>query len=104
MLADDYLDLYNYAKAINDHEWQASLITALMDLKTALPEVSGIESLKQLWEQFDMINYLLLGLFSELQANDPSVDQYRLKERIWELKLERIELSKKLQRKYMQIK
>lgn len=32
MSVDDYLDLLNYAKAINDGQWQADIIESLKNL------------------------------------------------------------------------
>jgi len=104
MSVDDYLDLLNYAKAINDGQWQAEIIHSLKNLKAASPEEQGAESVNELWSRFDEINAALMGLFHKLQNNEFSVEQYRWKEQIWELKLERIELSKKIQKRYIQIR
>lgn len=103
MSVDDYLDLLNYAKAINDGQWQADILESLKQLNTASLALRTEQSVKELWVQFDDVNAVLMDLFNKLRENEASVEQYRWKERIWELKLERIQLSKMIQEKYIRI-
>lgn len=103
MSVDDYLDLLNYAKAINDGQWQADILESLKQLNTASLALKTEQSVKELWVQFDDVNAVLMDLFNKLRENETSVEQYRWKERIWELKLERIQLSKLIQKKYIRI-
>lgn len=103
MSVDDYLDLLNYAKAINDGQWQADILESLKQLNTASLALKTEQSVKELWVQFDDVNAVLMDLFNKLRENEASGEQYRWKERIWELKLERIQLSKLIQKKYIRI-
>lgn len=104
MSVDDYLDLYNYAKAINDGQWQADIIESLKALQAASVQGTREESVRELWLQFDEVNAALTELFNKLRENGSSADQGLLKEQIWELKLERIRLAKVIQSKYIGIR
>ncbi|MFC3749685.1 hypothetical protein [Paenibacillus sp. GCM10012306] len=104
MSVDDYLDLLNYAKAINDGQWQADIIETLKNLPAASAQSQREESVRELWEQFDDVNAVLVELFNKLRENEPTEDQNSLKEKIWELKLERIRLAKVIQSKYIGIR
>ncbi|MFE4709325.1 hypothetical protein ACFRAM_00510 [Paenibacillus sp. NPDC056722] len=104
MSVDDYLDLLNYAKAINDGQWQADIIERLNNLPAASAQKQREESVRELWVQFDDVNAVLVELFNKLRENEPTEDQNSLKEKIWELKLERIRLAKRIQSKYIGIR
>ncbi|OBZ18060.1 hypothetical protein A8L34_00255 [Bacillus sp. FJAT-27264] len=104
MSVDDYLDLLNYAKAINDGQWQADIIERLKNLPAASAQKQREESVRELWVQFDDVNAVLVELFNKLRENEPTEDQNSLKEKIWELKLERIRLAKVIQSKYIGIR
>ncbi|WP_310833079.1 hypothetical protein [Paenibacillus pedocola] len=104
MSVDDYLDLLNYAKAINDGQWQADIIESLKNFKGASEEYRREENVRELWNRFDDINRNLLVLFDKLRANDGSEDSYRWKEQIWELKMERITIAKQIQERYIKIR
>ncbi|WP_340394402.1 hypothetical protein [Paenibacillus sp. FSL E2-0177] len=103
MSVDDYLDLLNYAKAINDGQWQADIIDRLNKLSKNSHAETTEQSVKELWIQFDDINAILMDLFNKLRESADPVEQYRWKEKVWELKQERINLSKKIQRRYIRI-
>lgn len=103
MSVDDYLDLLNYAKAINDGQWQADIIDRLNKLSKASHAETTEQSVNELWIQFDDINAILMDLFNKLRESVDPVEQYRWKEKIWELKQERINLSKKIQSRYIRI-
>ncbi|OMD94882.1 MULTISPECIES: hypothetical protein [unclassified Paenibacillus] len=103
MSVDDYLDLLNYAKAINDGQWQADIIDRLNKLSKNSHAETTEQSVKELWIQFDDINAILMDLFNKLRESADPVEQYRWKEKIWELKQERINLSKKIQSRYIRI-
>ncbi|WP_220101512.1 hypothetical protein [Paenibacillus sp. S150] len=104
MSVDDYLDLLNYAKAINDGQWQADIIESLKNYKETAEEQRRIENVKELWSRFDQINLLLLELFDKLRDDEDAPESERWKERIWELKLERITLAKQIQERYIKIR
>ncbi|MRN55191.1 hypothetical protein [Paenibacillus monticola] len=103
MSVDDYLDLLNYAKAINDGQWQAELIESLKNFEVATEEQKREENIKELWTRFDDINLLLLGLFDKLKDNEESEERYQWREQIWELKMERIIIAKEIQDRYIKI-
>ncbi|MEK4461934.1 hypothetical protein BSK54_12120 [Paenibacillus odorifer] len=103
MSVDDYLDLLNYAKAINDGQWQADIIDRLNKLSKNSHAETTEQSVNELWIQFDDINAILMDLFNKLRESADPVEQYRWKEKIWELKQERINLSKKIQSRYIRI-
>ncbi|KWX86165.1 hypothetical protein AMQ83_20480 [Paenibacillus riograndensis] len=104
MSVDDYLDLYNYAKAINDGQWQADIIESLKNHKETAAEQQRMDSVKELWIRFDEINLLLMELFDKLRNQEEDPESDRWKERIWELKLERITLAKQIQERYIKIR
>ena len=104
MSIDDYLDLLNYAKAINDGQWQADIIECLKNFNETSEELTREENVRELWSRFDHINLKLLKLFDKLRENEGSEDSYRWKEQIWELKMERITLAKQIQERYIKIR
>lgn len=67
MSVDDYLDLLNYAKAINDGQWQADIIDRLNKLSKNSHAETTEQSVKELWIQFDDINAILMDLFNKLR-------------------------------------
>ncbi|WP_342440058.1 hypothetical protein NSS79_15715 [Paenibacillus sp. FSL L8-0436] len=104
MSVDDYLDLLNYAKAINDGQWQADIIENLKNFKEASEERERVENVRELWNRFDHINLMLLELFNKLREHEDAEDSYRWKEKIWELKMERITVAKQIQERYIKIR
>ncbi|WP_042204439.1 hypothetical protein [Paenibacillus camerounensis] len=104
MSVDDYLDLLNYAKAINDGQWQADIIEHLKQVTTVREPYAADENVHELWSRFDDINLKLLELFDKLRENESAGNSYRWKEQIWELKLERITLAKQIQGRYIKIR
>lgn len=104
MSIDDYLDLLNYAKSINDGQWQADIIESLKNFNAASEAETTEEHVRELWSRFDHINLQLLELFDKLREDEASGDSYRWKEQIWELKLERITLARQIQERYIKIR
>lgn len=93
---DDYLDLLNYAKKIGDLDWQANLLHMLHKLNES-PEHSMYGPLQNhLWNQFDEINSEILDLFIEIRRSQDDTHKRHLLEKLWELKLVRIEISQKI--------
>ncbi|WP_151733948.1 hypothetical protein [Paenibacillus tengchongensis] len=103
MSVDDYLDLLNYAKAIQDEQWQADIIEKLKNYN-ALTENTKWDDMHRLWTRFDQVNRTLLELFERLREEEDNEDSGQWKEQIWELKLERITLAKQIQERYIKIK
>ncbi|MEK3904408.1 MULTISPECIES: hypothetical protein [unclassified Paenibacillus] len=101
MSIDDYLDLLNYAKAINDEQWQADLLEKLKNYEKLAEEKKQVDSVRALWTRFDDINVLLMQLFDKLREQEDTPDSSLWKEQIWELKMERIHVAKQLQARYI---
>lgn len=104
MSMNDYLDLLNYAKAINDEQWQADLLEQLKNYEALVEEKKQVDSVRALWTRFDDINGLLMQLFDKLREHEDTPDSALWKERIWELKMERIHVAKQLQARYIKIR
>jgi hypothetical protein len=98
---DDYLDLYNYAKHIGDTEWQQQIIEALsqkdMIIQNQVQEMQ--EKLKQdLWKMFDAVNRNMLQIYEELRKSQDIKQVEILRKQVWELKSQRIDISRKIRR------
>lgn len=104
MSVDDYLDLYNYAKEIGDADWQADLIQSLRILTSITESDRQEQNIKEMWNRYDDINKVLLELYDKLRTGGDDNQTQAWKERVWELKLERILLAKKLQERYTSAK
>ncbi|ALP34845.1 hypothetical protein ASL14_00320 [Paenibacillus sp. IHB B 3084] len=97
---DDYLDLLNYAKQLNDTEWQQELKEALQHQLLENGKETKDSEINALWQHFDQINDRLLELFDLLRNSNNTVERNSWSEQIWELKLERIKLEKQIQASY----
>ncbi|APB71265.1 hypothetical protein PPYC1_13230 [Paenibacillus polymyxa] len=97
---DDYLDLLNYAKQLNDIEWQQELKEALRHQLLENGKETKDFEINTLWRHFDQINDELLRLFDLLRNSNNAADRNSWSEQIWELKLERIKLEKQIQARY----
>ncbi|KHL97270.1 hypothetical protein QW71_02640 [Paenibacillus sp. IHB B 3415] len=104
MSIDDYLDLLNYAIAINDEQWQADLLDRLKNYKELAEAQKQVDSVRELWSRFDHINFMLLQLFDKLRDHEDAEGSDRWKEQIWELKMERITVAKQIQERYIKIR
>ncbi|MEI2394377.1 MULTISPECIES: hypothetical protein [Paenibacillus] len=104
MSIDDYLDLLNYAIAINDEQWQADLLDRLKNYKELAEAQKQVDSVRELWSRFDHINFMLLQLFDKLRDHEDDEGSDRWKEQIWELKMERITVAKQIQDRYIKIR
>ncbi|WP_342481834.1 hypothetical protein NST07_15325 [Paenibacillus sp. FSL L8-0340] len=62
------------------------------------------ENVRELWNRFDHINLMLLELFNKLREHEDAENSNRWKEKIWELKMERITLAKQIQERYIKIR
>ncbi|MEW4372524.1 hypothetical protein [Paenibacillus kandeliae] len=94
---DDYLDLLNYAIAIGDQEWQQEILSSLARLNHSQQWQREWAVTEHLWRQFDRINGKLLELYDNIrESTDDTVKQHLL-EQWWELKLQRISVSRQIQ-------
>lgn len=91
---NDHLDLLNYAKQIGDTEWQQELIEKLSSSKEHTAELVLTMKTEELWRHFDSINAKMLEIYTLLRNSDNASEINTLKEEVWELKLQRIELCK----------
>ncbi|MDF2922099.1 MAG: hypothetical protein K0R57_1013 [Paenibacillaceae bacterium] len=92
---NDHLDLLNYAREIEDVEWQEELFLALQDQQARIGQEIKQQKKDQLWRRYDAINGLLLELYSELR-NTGITEQQGLMGRLMELKQQRLEISRQL--------
>lgn len=105
MSIDDYLDLLNYAKAINDGQWQTDIIETLKNFKVnAEDHQEQKKSVIELWLQFDAINVLIMELLDKLRDHENSEEEQQWREKLWALKMERTIVSKKILNRYIKIK
>lgn len=90
---NDYLDLFLYAKSIRDQVWQEEILTKLKNYDQK--KIDQKKAVHHLWTEFRQLNNKLLELYDELKQNSNSY----LEEKIMELKVRRIEISRQLQSK-----
>ncbi len=94
---DDYLDLLNYAIQIGDEEWQQEILLNLKRLNHSEEWQHEWAVTEQLWRQFDRINQQLLSLYDSIRETTDDSSKQRLLEQWWQLKLERISVSRQIQ-------
>ncbi|NOU95866.1 hypothetical protein GC093_21955 [Paenibacillus sp. LMG 31456] len=88
---DDYLDLYNYARKLGDTEWQQQILQTLNN-KDELRETLQYN----LWKMFDTINGKMLELYEQLRRSKDSNQIETLREQVWELRNQRIVISRRI--------
>ncbi|MDF2660070.1 MAG: hypothetical protein K0Q94_2861 [Paenibacillus sp.] len=93
---NDYLDLYNYAVALGDSEWQLELINKLKQNGVHIERHLRENQREQLWKMFDSINRNMLEIYDELRDTKNVKKSEILKEQVWELKIRRLDISRKL--------
>lgn len=93
---DDYLDLYNYALRLGDLEWQRDIIRLLKEKDAIIQEELHRMMAEELWRLFDQINGKMLQIFEELRHTDSAKRTEELRERAWELKVQRNAVTKKI--------
>ncbi|MCZ8518625.1 MULTISPECIES: hypothetical protein [Paenibacillus] len=93
---DDYLDLYNFAKACGDEAWQADILGTLRSHRGHIRREEQAALRESLWRQFDALNMRLLELHVQLREPVPAEQRAVLQRRIRELKVERIRLTNRI--------
>ncbi|MGX1832276.1 hypothetical protein ACWIE6_28965 [Paenibacillus taichungensis] len=94
---NDYLDLYNYARTIEDSEWAEDILRKLQDQKDALlEEERKAILLRGLLTSYDRINKQLIDIFSKLRVASEGYQTESLQEQWFKLKLMRIDVSRKI--------
>lgn len=97
---NDQLDLYNYAKSIGDQAWQADILERLLHRDAYIEREIEEMLLRQLWKMFDWVNGRLSQLFRQLRLTDEETKQEELREQVWQLKLERVQLTQMIRSLY----
>lgn len=72
---DDHLDLYLYAKNINDFEWAEQIVKKLKNTDQLYLQEVIIKERLTLWDQFIEINEQILNLYKEIREEKPSINQ-----------------------------
>ncbi|MFC5701100.1 hypothetical protein ACFPVX_07380 [Cohnella faecalis] len=94
---NDQLDLYNFAVQLGDAEWQRQILDRLQDRERLIRLEAEHLARLQLWQRFDEINRKILHIYDELRMNASAEVQQKLREKAWELKMERTLIGKKIQ-------
>lgn len=93
---DDYLDLYNFAKSIGDTAWQKDILEKLQDRNSIIREDLRQVNQQDLWKMFDCVNAKMMELFHQLREATSRNQANVLLEKVWELKLKRVEITRKI--------
>ncbi|KOP66826.1 hypothetical protein AMS62_17475 [Bacillus sp. FJAT-18019] len=96
---DDYLDILNLAIHLGDQEWQADIIRTLhhrTEPGYREPAKPGERTEQELWQCVDQINDRMLALYKELKSTDDQETQRKLLDQMWELKIARVEVFRKI--------
>ncbi|MCT1403606.1 hypothetical protein M4D81_31870 [Paenibacillus sp. p3-SID867] len=100
---DDYLDLLSLAIRLEDRKWQADIVRTLrhmlepQDKKQAKSEECTEQ---ELWQCVNQINDRMFALYNELKATDDKDMQRKLLDQMWELKIARVEVFRKIRSIY----
>ncbi|WP_438434650.1 hypothetical protein [Gorillibacterium sp. sgz500922] len=93
---NDHLDLYNYAGSLGDTGWQEEIKARFLAREEDFRAVT-VELLRQdLWRMFDQINVKMLELFGQMRDEKNHDREAELRERVWELKVMRVEIVRKI--------
>ncbi|WP_426453177.1 hypothetical protein ACP26L_13480 [Paenibacillus sp. S-38] len=93
---DDYLDLLNLAKQLHDTEWEQELLQTLREYKRHSGAEIHYRMKQELWRRFDEINRRMLELYDKLKSNRDGTENWLLQEQVWDLKLERIQVMRRI--------
>ncbi|QGQ98008.1 hypothetical protein EHS13_25500 [Paenibacillus psychroresistens] len=93
---NDYLDLYNFAGQLGDLEWQNEILSNLKVAKIEIQKEVYAKKREDLWQKFDFINQELLALYQEIHQTNLENEVEKLQNKVWELKLQRILISKEI--------
>jgi len=100
---DDYLDLLSLAIRLEDRKWQADIIRTLHHMQESLGEEQAKSeecTEQELWQCVDQINERMSALYHELKATDDKDIQRKLLDQMWELKIARVEVFRKIRSIY----
>lgn len=94
---DDYLDLLNYATRIKDEAWRQSILEQMSQYTAKTAQNQELPVRSDLWVRFDALNDELLELFKQLKDETDLKVKEKVTEQIWQLKYERVMISKQLE-------
>ncbi|MGE7827062.1 hypothetical protein [Paenibacillus sp. NPDC093718] len=100
---DDYLDLLSLAIRLEDWKWQADIVRTLRHMlePQSEKEAKSEECTEQeLWQCVNQINDRMFALYNELKATDDKDMQRKLLDQMWELKIARVEVFRKIRSIY----
>ncbi|GGH16556.1 hypothetical protein [Paenibacillus segetis] len=100
---NDYLDLLNYAKQMGDTAWQEDIVEILSKLISPEDSIEPSGTNEELWERFDQINSTMLELYMSIRETSDEDHKQQLLEQMWELKLERISISRQIKNDYFSL-
>lgn len=101
---NDLLDLYNYAKELDDCEWQKSIMTQLYESDPVNFDSNSSLSPSALWKQYEDIIQQMVALYDQARSSRNDVELEKIKERLWDLKQQRIRVAKYIQGIPVQLK
>ncbi|QHW30473.1 hypothetical protein GZH47_06165 [Paenibacillus rhizovicinus] len=93
---DDHLDMYNFAAALGDEAWQAEIAASMRQLESAYDDHMRDLTKEQLWSQFNTINFKMMELFNQMRQSSSSEEESAIRDLIWQLKLQRMDLAKQI--------
>ncbi|MFF2481971.1 hypothetical protein [Paenibacillus sp. NPDC058071] len=99
---DDRLDLLLYAQQIGDSAWQEEIKSQLSKADEYTSEWAFTQKIEELWKRFDVINRKMTELYSQLKTTTDEYEIQQLTEKVWALKLQRIQLSSQLKSEVME--
>ncbi|WP_010268519.1 hypothetical protein [Paenibacillus senegalensis] len=94
---NDQLDLYNYAKQLCDVEWQQSILARLRESAPSTFDTSCSPSATTLWKQYEEIIQQMVNLYEQARCSHNEGELEQIKERMWQLKQQRIHVAKAIQ-------
>lgn len=97
---DDYLDLYLYAKQLQDSEWQAEIKAKLIECAQSADSPEALDE-KELQDQFTYVNRQILHLYRRLHTGEQKLTDAVTAE-LFALKHRRIKLGKEIDRQRIQ--
>lgn len=100
---DDYLDLLSLAIRLEDREWQEDIVRTLRHMLEPQGEKQAKSeecTEQELWQCVNQINDRMFALYNELKATDDKDMQRKLLDQMWELKIARVEVFRKIRSIY----
>ncbi len=90
---NDYLDLYLLSGSLGDKSWQQEVIGRLKDSQNEMTIQDSSLIIHNLWIEYKKVNTDILEMYNQLRTDSSSEE---LNEKIWNLKQQRMSLSRKI--------